>query len=213
MPSTSAARATLTWLAELRHLWICICGVAVALTACLANPTESCIRLTGCALQLLGVGTAAWGISETRALFGHPTLVGRLSKWWSRRPRPRRGQVINAAASACAMSSTTGARAHVTHPVSGEPTLQNLAESISENVRLIHERITRTGQEIDRESDRREVALREERRSREEADATIRRQLESTATGGFHISAIGATWLFLGVILGSASVEVSRALS
>jgi hypothetical protein len=37
--------------------------------------------------------------------------------------------------------------------------------------------------------------------------------LEATATGGVHISAMGAVWLFVGVTLSTAGIEISRALS
>jgi hypothetical protein len=39
------------------------------------------------------------------------------------------------------------------------------------------------------------------------------KKLEATGTGGIHISAIGASWLFVGVILSTAAVEIVQWLN
>jgi len=36
--------------------------------------------------------------------------------------------------------------------------------------------------------------------------------LEATGTGGVHISAIGASWLFVGIILSTAAPEIAEFL-
>jgi hypothetical protein len=36
--------------------------------------------------------------------------------------------------------------------------------------------------------------------------------LEASGTGGVHISAIGASWLFVGVILSTAAIEIAELL-
>src|SRR3546814_9798407 len=52
-------------------------------------------------------------------------------------------------------------------------------------------------------------ALKEEIRARQTKDQAISKLLEEVGTGGIHISAMGAFWLFLAVILSSGSVERS----
>ena len=64
-------RAIWPWLLEARYAWIAL-GVIVAALVITFRPhtPEHVIRLTGLVLQLFGVSTIIWGISETRALFG-----------------------------------------------------------------------------------------------------------------------------------------------
>lgn len=56
-------------------------------------------------------------------------------------------------------------------------------------------------------------ALRDEERTRKSETEAIRKELEATGTGGVHISAIGASWLFVGVVLSTAAVEISKCLN
>ena len=66
-------RALWNWLSELKHFWLAVAVTGIALLISLRPGTAECtIRLSGLALQILGIGTVAWGISETRALFGRP---------------------------------------------------------------------------------------------------------------------------------------------
>jgi len=54
--------------------------------------------------------------------------------------------------------------------------------------------------------------LKREEQSRQAEDSTIREKLEVTGTGGVHISVIGASWLFVGVILSTAAIEIAELL-
>ena len=51
--------------------------------------------------------------------------------------------------------------------------------------------------------------LEAERSSGQAEDERTRGMLETTAIGGVHISAIGATWLFVGVVLSTAAPEIA----
>ena len=54
--------------------------------------------------------------------------------------------------------------------------------------------------------------LKREEQARISSDSEIMTKLETTETGGLTISAIGAVWLFVGVILSSSSVELAHFL-
>ena len=65
----SRIKAVWPWLAEARHAWLPVAIIAVAFVVSLRPHTgEPVIRLTGLSLQLMGIATVNWGISETRAL-------------------------------------------------------------------------------------------------------------------------------------------------
>lgn len=83
------------WFWEMKYLWLALVVIIVALVVALRPYTsEPVIRLTGLVLQILGIGTVAWGISETRALFGHPSLVGKCRKWLARFPLRRQNRIV-----------------------------------------------------------------------------------------------------------------------
>jgi len=81
--------------------------------------------------------------------------------------------------------------------------------NIEKGIEILQERIKNTEQQIDREKRALEDAIKMEKRSREGADSELLKKLEVASTGGIYISAIGALWLFVGVVLSSASPEIS----
>jgi hypothetical protein len=82
--NASRLKAVWLWLVEARHAWLAGAVICAALFISFRpHTTESVIRLTGLILQLLGIGTVIWGISETRALFGHASLASRQEHGWA----------------------------------------------------------------------------------------------------------------------------------
>jgi hypothetical protein len=103
------------------------------------------------------------------------------------------------AAGGVALSVAVGkGRAHVTHGPGENPTIETRLEALEKNVISIHERISQTQKEMDEELGKTADALKREEQSRQAEDRAIREKLEATGTGGVHISAIGASWLFVG---------------
>lgn len=211
--STSRIRLLWPWLAEARYAWLAAGVIGVALVVSLRPHTpESVIRLTGLVLQVLGIGTVIWGISETRALFGYPSFTAKAKSWLERFPLMRRNIVLGAGAGS--LGIVTGkARAHSTHrPAGPNPTTEERLESLERNIVLIHERISSTEREMDKEFRKTVEAIKTEEQARQTEDNDIRTKLEATGTGGVHISAIGASWLFVGVVLSTAGVEIAELL-
>jgi hypothetical protein len=86
-------------------------------------------------------------------------------------------------------------------------------DAIEKNIGVVHDRITAFQNETDQELRKLADRVREEQGARSQEDLAIRAMLEATATGGVHISAMGAVWLFVGVALSTAGIEISRTLS
>lgn len=210
--STSRIRALWPWLVEARFAWLTLGVIALALAVSLRpHTTEPIIRLTGLVLQVLGIGTVIWGISDTRALFGHPSFATKAKSWFGRFPLLRRNVVLAAATGSIGLA-TCKARAYTTHGPGSNPTLESRVDALEKNVDLIHERISSTEREMDEELRKAGEALKNEEQTRQTEDAAIRQKLEATGTGGVHISAIGASWLFVGVVLSTAGVEIAELL-
>jgi hypothetical protein len=210
--NASRLKALWPWLAEARYVWLSAGVICVALVISLRpHTTESVIRLTGLVLQLLGIATVIWGISETRALFGHPSLASKAKAWLSRFPLLRHNIVVSVGGAT--LSAAAGkARAYITHGPGANPTIDARLEALEKNVTSLHERISQTQKEMDVEFQKAADALRREEQTRQEEDRAIREKLETTGTGGVHISAIGASWLLVGVILSTAAIEIAEFL-
>jgi hypothetical protein len=210
--NTTRLKAVGTWLAEARYAWLSVAVICAALVISLRpRTTETVIRLTGLSLQLLGIGTVIWGISATRAVFGHPSFGAKTKAWLSRFPLLRRNAVVGVGGAS--FSAAFGkARAYGTHGPGPNPTIESRLDALEKNVTSLHERISGTQKEMDEEFQKSTDALRREEQSRQAEDHAIRKKLEATGIGGVHISAIGASWLFVGVILSTAAIEISALL-
>lgn len=205
-------RAIWGWLAEACHVWLTTTVIAIALLLCLCVfTTERGIRLTGLCLQILGVGTVAWGIAETRALFGYPPVIQKAWAWIKRCPLKRRTRTVNLSGRAAAQSS-----AHA-----------NLSVRFNEANLTSRERIVRLERHVDelrkiasqiqeemcRELSQMSYAINLEEQTRQKEDLHIKDKLEAAGAGGIHISAIGAAWIFSGLILSTASAEIASSLN
>ncbi|BBL34886.1 hypothetical protein Nstercoris_01137 [Nitrosomonas stercoris] len=211
--STSKIRLLWLWLAKPRYTWLAIGIVVIALVISLRPHTsELTIRTTGLVLQTLGILTVAWGIYKTRKFFGHPPFTVKVKSWLEQFPLIHRKTVIKVNAASFG-SSTSKASVYSTHqPTEKNPTTEERLKSLERNITLIHERITSTEKEMDKEFQKITEVLKIEEQTRQTEDNDIRAKLETTGTGGIHISATGALWLFFGVILSTMSVEIAELL-
>ncbi len=116
--------------------------------------------------------------------------------------------------SANSVSLSSGkARAHSTHRIPHDADVATLAAAIERNVIVINERINDVQQEIDQEVSKLEQSINAEQYERVKSDNMLQEKLQATGTGGLHISAIGAVWLFVGVILSSVPAELAKLLT
>lgn len=204
-------KALWPWLKEARYLGLSVVVIGIALTISLRpQTTEPTIRLTGLALQLLGIATVIWGISDTRALFGHQSLASKVNAYFRRFPLIPRRIILASAGGALLSNSTAKARAYGTHRPGENPTIDTRLEALEKNVDSLHKRISETQHEIDAAAQKAAEALVREVQTRQEEHQAIRDKLNAAATGGVHISAIGASWLFVGVILSTAAIEIAE---
>jgi hypothetical protein len=210
--SISRVKQLWPWLVEARYAWLALGVTCAALIVALRPHTsEQVIRLTGLILQLLGIGTVIWGISETRALFGQPSFAAKAKSWLVRFPLRRKNIVLAAGAGSLGAATCKG-RGYVTKAAGPNPTIETRLDALEKNISLIHERINATENEMDEEFRRAADALKTEEQARQSDDGAIREKLETTGTGGVHISAIGALWLFVGVTLSTAGIEIAEFL-
>lgn len=174
----------------------------------LLGSSEETIKIVGMVLQLLGILTVIYGIEETRKLFGHPSTVASSWQWLKRFP-PFGGRTIYTTAKFSG-SSSLSARGRVSTKVDPNTSVESRIEALENDIERLHERISMTENEIDSKFRKHKQDLEGERSTRESEDQKILTKLEATEMGGVHISAMGAVWLFVGVILSSIPKELSN---
>ena len=196
------------WLAQACHTLFLLMVLVISGVLILKCPQEHVIRLIGLCLQLLGIATVAWGISETRALFGYPSISSKIKAWFGRFPFLSRQPIVGSM-NATLPVPIIKARGYMMHSSGSHPTIESRLDTLEKNLLLIQDRITQTLGEIDDELKNFTESLKTEAQSRQENEMAIHAKLEAVATGGIRISAIGAVLLFFGVILSTASVEIA----
>ncbi|MEW9572691.1 hypothetical protein ABQJ54_13105 [Rhodanobacter sp. Si-c] len=92
------------------------------------------------------------------------------------------------------------------------PTVESRIEALEKNLKGVHQRITGLEQEYDQELRKLGVYIRSGNSFLKAEIGQVNGRLEAFGAGGVHISAMGAVWLFFGLILSTASVEIAGAL-
>src|SRR5690349_5587626 len=126
------------WAAEPSTSWLAIGVVVLALCVALRPGTsEPVIRYVGLVLQLLGVCTVAWGIAETRRLFGEPTFVAAAREWFKRVP-PFKLRPITASANIVLDDDKLHATAYVTDNVPSGAPIELRVEVLEKNLARVN---------------------------------------------------------------------------
>lgn len=201
------------WLAEPRVAWFTFVAIGVSISfVTRSNATESQIRLTGLVLQFLGIGTVAWGIRETRKLFGRPSLYGLFCEWLRRFP-VLGGRVNSMTANVGLGGVKVSGRGHVSASAGANATVEARIEALEKNVGFLSDRVSQTQNEMDKKFREQAEQLKQERASWQRDHEQLSRRLEASETGGLHVSAAGVLLLFIGVAMSTASPEIFRWLN
>jgi len=194
-----------------KYFWLAVVIAIASLVWIYVNPLEPSIRITGLALQICGIATVAWGIRETRKLFNHPSFLEKAIDWI--KSFPSYGRKVSSGSASASLGAFTGhARGHTFHPIDPNSSVEDRLNSITRNINIIYDRINQTEAELDAKTNSIVAAMETEKSTREQAFRETHNKIESANAGGLHISAMGAFWLFIGVTLSTASVEISKYL-
>lgn len=199
-----------TWLfREPRYVWLCIFVCALSVGVMIQQgATEPAVRLIGLVLQLGGIVTVVWGIVETRQFFGMQSPLRAFKEWVSRFPL-RRQTAISAVSATLEGGFTISARASSSWPIDPTTDLEQRVLTLERNLPLTQQRISTVENEFERVTQELRGELKSEAQHRLALSEHVQSQLLTYGTGGLHISAIGAVWVFLGTVLGTASPEIS----
>ena len=199
-----------TWLfREPRYFWLCISVCAVAVVVMIQQGvTEPAVRLVGLGLQVGGIVTVVWGIIETRQFFGMQSPLRAFREWVSRFPLCRKTAISVASATTDGGDISSG-QVSTSWPIDPAADLEQRVLMLERNLTLIQERMSSVQSEFDRVTQELKGELKSEAQHRLALSQHVQSQLRTYGTGGLHISAIGAVWVFIGTVLGTASPEIS----
>lgn len=203
------------WIAIASPVWrtLGVVALVAAITSFLPGKIDDRIRYCGMTLELLGVLSVATGLREKRRLFKRPSLLEYFQQWLGRRPRWIRESHTVYATAAGSASAFGSARVSTWRGVPPDDTLEARVAAIEANLITLRDEHANTVRQVGEEARIRAEALASERRVRESAVTAIQTQLDTFGAGGLHIETAGLFWLFLGIVLATASTEVAWVLT
>lgn len=207
-------RLVLGWCRDipvLRCYWISVAIVGFTVVVVGAfSWSEDAFRLAGMLLQLGGVITVVWGILKTRAEFGRTPMRSALKTWLRAFPpfRPR-----------TTVASIDATFPPMTGEAYGYPTSGPAQDQTTFEGRLAH--IENVVRQLEIAQGKTHIAVLQAEKNAQKALDTQARELsilfdgkiEATATGGLHLSGVGAVLIFFGTVFGGAGPELHRLLT
>jgi len=181
------------------QFWMAGIGIiaAVVVALPLAETLQQQITYSGTILQVLGLGTVAWGLQESRRLFNHPGILTKLAKVFA---KPQGVTVhVEAALSvldASPLTATVGLPGTPTNEqrlAALERRLDHTETSIRENEKKWEGEVTNLKERLESEETARKAEL-----------ASIQKQIETAVIGGLRLEQTGLVWLAFGVVMGTA---------
>lgn len=171
-------------------------------------PGEPTFRKVGLALQLLGVGTVALGIRDTRRQLKVPPYLRQFADWARGIPLPWRRRNATASISGVVAATSFAEGAAWTSAAPGsdlatrvlvlENNIASLQASVSKSNAVMRERMEATAAEVAAEV-----------QTRTEQVSKLDSLLKALHVGGLDISAVGLVWLAVGLVLATISVELN----
>lgn len=209
---TNWIRRVAVWaFSDAKEAWVSVVPVVLIIGVAwfISALSEPGIRISGMLLELLGIGVVAKGLSETRMLFGRPSLYQSFLGWAERRPRFGAARyVLNAEGGSFTVNGSDSAMAHGTVGTSAH-TLDDRVTLLERRLNLADTQIQEGRRKLEEETVNRTEAIRSEKVERIEGDAVARKQLEEAVVGGINLETVGIVWLACGVTLSSLSKELA----
>lgn len=200
------------WLWEVKLVFLMISYLALAWSLLnFFNYTEPSFRVIGLVLQILGIATVIHGLNQTRDQFNHKSYQDLLGDWLKRCPIKDKPifiepESIRTSVSIGDVILTTVFKLDINSPI--EEQLAKIEKEILDLQKQIDNAGIKNREEINKLSSDINV----EKNERNKAINRTLKIIESSSTGGVHISLIGTIWLLIGVISSSLSPELSKLL-
>jgi hypothetical protein len=203
------AKALVWWFGTTQPLIVALAAVLVVfLFFAFGSCLEREIRLSGMALQLLGVMLVAVGLRDTRRAFDNePTTWQAIKEWWLGRPKFGPQHHILAAAGGSLGMATASGRARV----GPGPTtsLERRVEILEQGYASLFDEVGILSAEAQKKAAELTDLINIERSERQQADTRAGDQLRKAVAGGLPLGRVGAILFLAGTAAGTASPEIA----
>jgi hypothetical protein len=185
-------------------------GMAVLVGRVAGGTSEAAFRYGGTLLEFFGIVLVAFGLDQTRAVFGKPTLTARARAWGTSvvASLKRRDQVVIIGSAGLALGGSSLV-------AFGSATLAD--QSVETRLTALEQDLRKLREEVktEREAVRTEVAAVRssvetvEKKGREQMSA-LEQRLDEFAAGGLVLEWIGLWWLLAGTLTANLSTELAN---
>lgn len=194
--------------------WLALGGIALPVTVgwVFSQDVSAAVRYAGTALQVLGLATVTIGLSETRRLFGRPSLPRKIWRWFRQlaaafaTPKPITLQVSDA------VSVAMTGDARVVRGAGPGASLEDRVSVLEENLSRLRDELDVKKQEFRQEIQTVREHIERETQERRAENQQAARRIEEMAVGGLHLEIVGLSWLVLGVVGTSIPDEIAAVL-
>lgn len=201
----------LAWIVAPRPVWFGALSAMVLVVLFRYSHTdhERAFQYAGLALQLLGIGAVARGISQKLSLFGQTGLREWLAKW-ARQFRAIFSRGTSGSVGAALGGVTmTGHAGMITQTRTKPSTLDQRLDQIEEDIVRLQSAATTLKAELTTERDERIAADERERQARAAEIATVRAVTETAMVGSFRDEIVGLIWLASGTVFATIPAVIA----
>lgn len=174
--------------------------------------SEDAFRLAGMFLQLGGVFTVVLGILKTRTEFHHASVWSQFRSWAKMFP-PLHPPNVTLSVHSIMPGLTGEMYMSATHGPAADQTIEGRLGHLEGVVNKLEAAHGRTHIAVLQAEKKAQKALDEQARQLSRQIDTVNGKIEATATGGLHISAVGAILIFFGTVFGGAGQELHRMMT
>lgn len=186
---------------------LCIAAIptSYALGWSLASNAAQHFRWAGALLQVAGIGTVAYGLSQTRKLFDLPSVGAGFDDWVKgvsdavSGPRTITGS-IQSVVPGIRQSAAGGVE--YKRPGADAPTKERI-QALQDGQDKLREDLANLRSDLNDKFQTTKEELSEESKMRKEADNRVKELIREASIGGIHLETIGILWLMFGVLFAS----------
>ena len=198
------------WFKELSHFWLSLVVLLPLISyAFLPTLEETRLRIAGLVLQLCGIGTVARGISQTRQLFGHPSIVESSLQWLRRFPsfRPK---AISGSGHISGGGIKFSGHGEVSSKLGPTASLEARVSDLERRLTSVNLKVDELQNHVDTNVRKLKELIDDERVSRGKDVHELYQKLEHTETGGLRLSLVGLIWLCCGLVMSTIPNEIAK---
>jgi hypothetical protein len=200
-----------SWILKAKFLWLTIIVLIICVWIALFPEVAECrIRLAGLILQMFGIFTVFKGMIDLRKTFNQPSLSSIATRWLRSFPKFRPPKTTMHLTVQSAKHALTASLVRPKHRAGLNATVEDRIRVLESSIDTLELRVDNLQQQIDQVNREGNQGLVTERDIRERDIAELKESLETVETGGVFLSLIGLLWLSIGLIMSTASVEISR---